>query len=476
MIAYLKPYLEMKDSRVKSLGRVPEHWEVRQLRHVSDLRVSNVDKHTNEGELPVRLCNYVDVYKHDRIRTTLPFMTATATAEEIERFRIEVGDVLLTKDSESWTDIGIPALVVETAPDLICAYHLAMLRPSEDWLLPAYLFWAIESNAVAYQFHVGATGVTRYGLSQAAIKSVRLPVPPMPEQATIVRFLDHADLQIRRHIRAKQKLITLLEEQKQTIVHEAVTRGVDPAVQLEASGVDWLGDVPEHWEVARAKWFFREVDERSTTGGEELLSVSHLTGVTPRAEKNVTMFKAESYAGHKLCAPGDLVVNTMWAWMGALGVSRKAGLVSPSYAVYRSRKPLRLMDSYAEMLLCTRMYVNEYVRRSTGIRSSRLRLYPEAFLRIPILCPPVKDQQAIVEHVSSVTADADRAIEVARREIGLLREYRTRLVADVVTGKLDVREAAARLPAEIEPLDEDADQDLEEMEDDLEAEMAEVEA
>jgi type I restriction enzyme, S subunit len=476
VIAYLKPYSEMKDSGVESVGGVPKHWEVRQLRHAAELRVSNVDKHTIDGELSVRLCNYVDVYRHERIQTNMPFMAATATAEEIERFRIEIGDVLLTKDSESWTDIGVPALVVETARDLVCAYHLAILRPPEGKLLAGYLFRAVQSNAVAYQFHIGANGVTRHGLSHAAIKSVRLPVPPLPEQAAIVRFLDHADQRIRRYVGAKQELIALLTEQKEAIVHEAVKRGVDPAVRLAASGVEWLGDVPEHWKVARAKWFFREVDERSTSGDEELLSVSHLTGVTPRSEKSVTMFKAESYVGHKQCVPGDLVVNTMWAWMGALAMSRNAGLVSPSYAVYRSRWPRHLIDGYADLLLRTRMYVNEYVRRSTGIRSSRLRLYPDAFLRIPLLCPPVEDQQAIVEYVSSATASADRAIAVAGHEIALLQEYRTRLIDDVVTGKLDVRDAAAGLPAEFEPLDEGADQDLDEAEDDLDPEMEEIEA
>ena len=105
------------------------------------------------------------------------------------------------------------------------------------------------------------------------------------------------------------------------------------------SGVEWLGDVPEYWEVRPAKWYYREVDERSGTGEEELLSVSHLTGVTPRSEKNITMFKAESYVGHKLCREGDLVINTMWAWMAALGVARQTGIASPDYAVYR---PTRL--------------------------------------------------------------------------------------------------------------------------------------
>ena len=125
-----RSYSACKPSGVPWLGDVPDHWDIRRLRRVADMRVSNVDKHVREGELPVRLCNYVDVYKNDRITQETTFMRATASVDEIERFRLEPGDILITKDSETWDDIGVPALVTESADDLICGYHLALLRPS----------------------------------------------------------------------------------------------------------------------------------------------------------------------------------------------------------------------------------------------------------------------------------------------------------------------------------------------------------
>ena len=303
---------------------------------------------------------------------------------------------------------------------------------------------------------IAVSGTTYPNLRMGEYVSALLPIPPLSEQAAIVRFLGHADGRIRRYIRAKQKLVKLLEEQKQAIIHRAVTRGLDPNVRLKPSGAEWLGDVPEHWEVRPAKYFFREVDDRSETGSEELLSVSHITGVTPRSQKNITMCMASSYVSHKRCKPGDLVINTMWAWMAALGVARQTGIVSPSYAVYRPLRPTALLGEYADLLLRTRPYVTEYVCRSTGIRSSRLRLYPEQFLRVRIVCPPVNEQRVILAHLSAETREMGQAIAGAQRDIELLREYRTRLIADVVTGKLDVREAAARLPdepEEQEPLD-----------------------
>ena len=321
-----------------------------------------------------------------------------------------------------------------------------------------YFHLAIRSKAYIPYFTQASDGVRigQWDLSLPRMREVPFLIPPLPEQTAIVRFLDHADRRIRRYIRAKQQLIALLEEQKQVIIHQAVTGQIDvrtgqPYPAYKPSGVEWLGDVPAHWKLRPAKWYFREVDDLSETGSEELLSVSHITGVTPRSEKNVTMFKAESNVGHKLCRPGDLVINTMWAWMAALGVARQVGIVSPSYAVYRPHPSSRLLGDYADLLLHTTTYKNEYICRSTGIRSSRLRLYPEEFLRIKLLCPSLEEQRAIVEFASKKSSNARRSIDLTHGELSLLREYRTRLIADVVTGKLDVREAAAALP-EVDPL------------------------
>ena len=449
MMSGLKSYSAMKPSHVEWLGDVPAQWEVKRLRQIAEMLVSNIDKHTNSSEEAVRLCNYVDVYKNERITEHLSFMRASARKEEIERFRLRKGDVAITKDSESWSDIGVPALIECEAPDLVYGYHLAILRSREEALIGQYLLRTLQCRGVDTQFHVAANGVTRFGLSHNAIKSVLIPVPPIEEQAAIVRYLDWANARLERAIRAKRKIIALLNEQKQSIIYRAVTRGLNPNAALKPSGASWLGDVPRGWDVLRAKYLFREVDERSSSGSEELLSVSHLTGVTPRSQKNITMFKAESYVGHKLCRPGDLVINTMWAWMGALGTSREVGIVSPAYGVYRRHNEGVLKPLYIDSLLRTRLYIDEFTRRSTGIRSSRLRLYPEEFFKVEILVPPPTEQDAILKFIAERTESLDNSIGRIAAEVELLREYRIRLIADVVTGKLDVRAIAAGLPATV---------------------------
>jgi len=214
------------------------------------------------------------------------------------------------------------------------------------------------------------------------------------------------------------------------------------------SKMQWLPPVPEHWDEQRAKVFFREVDERSRNGEEELLSVSHLTGVTPRSQKNVTMFKAASYVGSKLCRPGDIVINTLWAWMAALGASRNVGIVSPAYGVYRPHRADSFNPAYLDYLLRTRAYVAEYIGRSTGIRSSRLRLYPNQFLDIALIQPPRPEQDQIVAYLRAQDAHIARFIKAKRDLIGLLTEQKLRIIDHAVTRGLDA--SVALKPSGIE--------------------------
>ena len=173
----LPTYAKHKQSCVEWFPEVPEHWTPKRLKTAARCWVSNVDKVPADGELPVRLCNYTDVYYNERITPDMPFMETTATADEISRFHLEPGDVVITKDSEEWSDIAVPALVVETADDLLCGYHLGIARPNENELCGEYLLRAFQAGAVNQQFQVAATGVTRYGLPKSAIGDAWLPFP-----------------------------------------------------------------------------------------------------------------------------------------------------------------------------------------------------------------------------------------------------------------------------------------------------------
>jgi type I restriction enzyme, S subunit len=183
-------YPKRKPSGAEWLGDVPEHWNVKRLKTAANYWVSNVDKVPSDDELPVRLCNYTDVYYNEHIEPEMELMETTATADEIRRFGLRVGDVLVTKDSEEWDDIAIPALVVETAPDLVCGYHLAIIRPDQTLLLDRFLLRLLQSCAINQQFQIAATGVTRYGLPKSSIGEACVPLPTLSEQRVIADFLD----------------------------------------------------------------------------------------------------------------------------------------------------------------------------------------------------------------------------------------------------------------------------------------------
>jgi type I restriction enzyme S subunit len=471
MTATPKPYPAYKNSGSQWLGAVPRTWELHRLRSLTS---SHTER--NQPELPLlSVAREKGVFVRsltgdDDNHNIIP--------EDLTNYKVARAGSLVINKMKAWQgSMGIaPCDGVVSPAYYVFDFHIAN---------PPFGEALLRSRPYVAHFGQASDGVRigQWDLNIARMHEIPVALPPANEQVLIVRYLNYMDRRIRHTIRAKQKLIKLLDEQKQAIIQRAVIRGLDSNVRLKPSGLKWVGEVPESWEVNRAKWFYHEVDERSRKGEEELLSVSHITGVTPRAEKNITMFMAESYLGHKLCRQGDLVINTMWAWMGALGVSHQTGIVSPAYAVYRPVRPDMFAPEFIEMLLRSNGYIGEFVCRSTGIQSSRLRLYPEEFFRVPLVRPPIDEQHAIVASIREHTTELDRAKDTAQRGVAFLGEYRDRLLADVVTGKLDVREAAASLPDEIgqeelfldemKPFGEDG---LEDYGSGLDASLEEVEA
>ena len=213
---------------------MPEHWEVKRLEHVAFYRTSSIDKKIEEDELPVRLCNYTDVYYGDRIRVSEgEFMNATASTSEVQRFRLLVGDILVTKDSEDWRDIAVPAIVDETADDFVCGYHLGIIR-SGPGIHPLFLYRTLQSVAVNRQLQVSASGVTRYGLPNAAVGDVVLPLPPIDEQRAIGAFLDRETERIDSLAAKMRLLIERISEYRTALITAAVTGKIDVRASAES--------------------------------------------------------------------------------------------------------------------------------------------------------------------------------------------------------------------------------------------------
>jgi type I restriction enzyme S subunit len=311
------------------------------------------------------------------------------------------------------------------------------------------------------------------------MKEIPFFVPPLPEQPAIVRFLGHVDRRIRRYIRAKQKLIKLLEEQKQAIIHRAVTRGLDPNVRLKPSGVEWLGDVPEHWEVRRLKHFAAVNPARRNPSLQRDTLVTFLpmerVGEWGELDKHETVRYGESKSGLTYMQDGDIIVAKITPCFengkGALCSELKNGVAMGSTEFHVLRPYGQTAGSF--LYLITRSPAVRYL----GVQSMRgtagqQRVPPDFLANLLIALPPIDEQHEITEYIKGrikgEIAQFDLAINRMVREIALLREYRTRLIADVVTGKIDVREAAAQMPDEAEEpetFEEDEAAEVDEMTD-----------
>ncbi len=436
MIAGLRPYPTMKDSGVPWLGEVPKHWGIERAKWLfrkKDRPVRDSDE--------VVTCFRDGIVTLRRNRRVLGF---TEALKEIGYQGIRRGDLVIHAMDAFAGAIGVADSDGKGTP----VYSVCEPAPGANAYYYAY---AVREMARSQWIQALAKGIrersTDFRFGDFGSQSA--PLPPLPEQAAIVRFLDHADRRIRRYIRAKQKLIKLLEEPKQAIIHRAVTRGLDPNVRLKPSGVEWLGDVPEHWEVQRTKTLFRLRTETSGVGhGRELLSIYTHIGVRPRKDLDQKGNKASTTDDYWIVRQGDLIANKLLAWMGAIGVSHYDGVTSPAYDILMP--VVGLAPDYYHHLFRTKLYLQQFKQRSRGIMEMRLRLYFDQLGQIPVPVPPTDEQWAVVDYYDDATEGTDRTIGQTRREIELLRESRTRLIADVVTGKLDVREAAAGLPDEVE--------------------------
>jgi type I restriction enzyme S subunit len=327
MIGGLRPYPAMKDSGVAWLGEVPEHWEVRKLKYAVSFTGGGTPSKAEEsywrGAIPW-------VSPKDMIASRI-----TDTTDHISEAAVAASATSLVKPDAVLLVVR-SGILRRTIPVAINAVEIALnqdmkaLRPRSGLIQSEYLRALIQGNEQSLLREWTKQGATVESIEHEYLANARVPLPPAPEQAAIVRFLDHADRRIRRYIRAKQKLIKLLEELKAAIIHRAVTRGLDPNVRLKPSGVEWLGDVPEHWEVRRNGRLFAQRNETGF-GGLPILEVSLRTGVRVRnfenSDRKQVMADREKY---KRAVAGDIAYNMMRMWQGAVGVVPTDGLASPA--------------------------------------------------------------------------------------------------------------------------------------------------
>jgi type I restriction enzyme S subunit len=430
------------DSGVSWLGQVPVHWEVARLRSfLSALESGGREQSDADSSTGVPSLGGEHIGKEGLLLLGNMRYVSQEYFSKLHRGRIASGDVLLVKDGAT---IGKVAYV-EKLPFKQCGVneHVYIMR-TKTTIQPAFLYYLTRTTGVQDAIWQYVTGSAQPGLSSGFAKNIGLCVPPLSEQTVIVRYLDQADRKVRRAIRARQQLIKLLSEQKQAIIQRAVTRGLDPNVHLKPSGVPWLEGIPEHWQVLPIKRTLVSLDygisEPSTDAGTiRVLTMGNIRDgrVTIPQSGGVSAVNASL-----LLESGDLLFDRTNSaeLVGKVGLFM--GSDSPvTFASYLVRmRPRPEYEPQYLNLVCNDVSTLSVARREAIPSLHQSNLSPTRYGRLHIPLPPLDEQRTIVEALKEKTSPLDNAIDAARREIDLLREYRTRLIADVVTGKLDVRD------------------------------------
>ena len=419
---------KMKDSGIEWIGEIPEGWEVVPVRSCFDeVRTKNTDGQEQNALQ----------FKSGNIISKANFNTNIDdyVADTITNYTVVLPDTIMINGLNLNYDFKSLRVALVKEKGVITSAYLAIF-PDREKIFPQYATYLFKGYETKMAFHNMGAGI-RKTLGYKEFKNQPLLLPSKEEQNKISAYLDskcsHIDIMLSKICSSIEKYKKL----KQAIITQAVTKGVRGKREMKDSGVEWISEIPANWTVKRGKQLFSETNERSETGSEELLTVSHITGVTPRSQKNVNMFKSESLVGYKICHNGDLAANTMWMWQGAIGVSKFHGVISPSYNTYRQKTNDYYFD-YLDFLLRIRPLIDAYTIHSTGITLSRLRLYPDSFLSLYFIVPPITEQKEIADFLDTKCTEIDKLIAKKEQLVKELESYKKSLIYEVVTGKREV--------------------------------------
>lgn len=446
------------------IGRLPDQWEARPLRSVADYIVSNVDKLASEDEIPVHLCNYTDVYHNEFITLGLEFMSATASEHEIEKFGLSKGDVIITKDSESWEDIGVPALVRETADDLVCGYHLALLRPHKTVMDSAFFFRCLQAKPIRLQLELSARGVTRFGLSKSEIGAMTLPVPSLPQQRVIADYLDREMARLDMLVTAKERMLELLVERRKVLITAAVTRGVDSAEPTKPPELGALDEEKSLYKSAanrrgghtfiagndgvtvqnalpyptmRLKHIVSLRQSRVNGNGSRYVGLEHIEPWTGKLFDSLSSASMEDTAQSNAFSPGDVLFGKLRPYLAKVWVTEFAGRSTTECLVM---KPVDVESRFLGYACLSRDFIDAVDASTFGSKMPRAEWGFIGNMRVPV--PSLPQQRAIADYLDRETARLDMLKVKIQSTIALLKERRAALIAALVTGQIDVESAA----------------------------------
>ena len=420
----MKPYPAYKDSGVEWIGEIPEHWEVVPLKYhyelISGYPFDSSDLTNEETNYPViRIGNVtsgeMDIYFSGKVNDRMPIV-------EPNRLIISLtGDFTV----RIWQN-----------RNSLLNQRCGLFKPKSN-SMNSFLYYFLPKTLDVLENTKYFT--TLKNLSNQEVESIHITYPNIDEQQAIADFLDNKTALIDGLIEKKKRQIELLTKQRQAVINQAVTKGLDPNAEMKDSGVEWLGEIPKHWEVIKVKYLFSLMTEQAPSNNDfELLSLYTEIGVRPRKELEARGNKASTTDGYWMVKKGDIIVNKLLAWMGAVGYSDYDGVTSPAYDILRKNSDLN--SKFYHYLFRCGLYLTEFKRRSRGIMAMRLRLYFDELGQILVVYPPLSEQNEIVKYIDTMNAETELIIQKSEKQIELLQEYRTALISEAVTGKIDVRD------------------------------------
>lgn len=433
-MSHFKPYPVYKESGVEWIGRVPEHWCAKPLCRLASFNDDILPEDIDDDHL----LRYIDISSVNHTHgITQVAEVRFADAPSRARRLAKEGDVVI-----STVRTYLKGVAAVTAPYADCTFStgFAVLRPRSGEVEPSFLKWMTLNELVIQAIEAHSEGLSYPAINAADLVKLKATVPPRPEQSAIASTLDRETARIDALIAKKTRFIDLLKEKRQALITHVVTKGLNPAVKMKDSGVEWIGEVPEHWRVIRMAAVYREAI-RPGDPSLPVLSISIHDGITDEElapeYRDRQVYQIEDRTKYKRVCRNDLAYNMMRAWQGAFGAVQVAGLVSPAYVVAEPIDDTR--SAFIELLFRTPMAVEEMRRYSRGIADFRMRLYWEYFRDIKVCIPPAAEQERILANVAMATTRVDSLAGMTERSIALLKERRSALITAAVTGQIDLR-------------------------------------
>ncbi|MBB1506161.1 restriction endonuclease subunit S [Vibrio alginolyticus] len=425
-LALMPKYESYKESGAEWLGDIPDSWELLSNKHIFTLKKKLVGKRSADYDLLSLTLR--GIIKRDMDNPEGKFPAEFNTYQEVN-----CGDFVFCLFDVEET----PRTVGLSSYDgmITGAYTVFQTNAGFDNKFLYYFYLNLDSTKRLKPLYRGL----RNTIPKDSFMSFKTFVPLLGQQTLIANFLDKKTTQINDAIAIKEQQINLLKERKQIIIQQAVTQGLDPNVPMKDSGVDWIGKIPEHWEVKRLKYVLEERNERSKTGEEPLFMVSQVHGLVVRADYHDKAEVAASNIDNKVVYKNDLVFNKLKAHLGVFFKSNIEfkGLVSPDYAVYKCKE--HIYDAkYLEILFRHPSYIQQFIIRATGVVEGLIRLYTGDLFDIPVPVAPSGEQAEILAYTKSQSSAYEKAIEIQQNQIEMLKEYKTSLINSAVTGKIKI--------------------------------------